>query len=141
MPVISYDYFPTPHLKNGKLIAIYTPVVALKLSANYKMYPYSIKCLVDSGADFNLFPADIGEKLGLKIKKGEKVEHIGIGNVGITAYAHPVKIFVKEYSFKSEIHFSYDHKIPLLGREGFFKYFKKVIFNQKDLKLDLKYCG
>lgn len=139
MSVISYDYIPIPHILNNKLIAIYSPIVSIRLSAHHKMYPYSIRCLLDSGADFNLLPADIGESLGLSIKRGNKIEHIGIGNVGIIAYSHPVKLFINAYSFKTEVHFSYDHRIPLLGRYGFFKYFKKIIFNEKSLKLDLEY--
>src|SRR3989344_5090342 len=90
MPVITYDYLPTPHIINGRLIAIYTPMVPIRLSASHKMYPYIIDCLLDSGADFNLFPAVVGEKMGLRIKKGRKTEHIGIGNIGITAYVHSV---------------------------------------------------
>lgn len=95
--------------------------------------------LIDSGADFNLFPADIADSLGITVRKGEKFEHMGIGNVGITAYSHKVKLFLDGYNFTTEAHFSYDHKIPLLGRIGFFKYFKTVTFNENDKKLQLKY--
>lgn len=139
MPVIAYDYLPKPYLINKKLTAVYFPIVPIRLSAYHKMYPREIRCIVDSGANFNLLPADIGETLGLNIKKGRKREHIGIGNVGIIAYGHPVKLFVKGYSFKTEVDFSYDHKIPLLGRHGFFKFFKRVTFNEKELRLNLVY--
>lgn len=103
------------------------------------MYPYGINCLVDSGADFNLFPADIGEKLGLKISEGKVKTHLGIGNVGITAYTHSVKLFLKDYNFKTEIDFSYDNKIPLLGSYGFFRNFKRIIFDEENLRLDFHY--
>lgn len=139
MLVISFDYIPRPYVNKNKLIAIYTPIIPIRVSANYRVYPYSINCLLDSGADFNLLPADIGEKLGLKITKGKKVEHIGIGNIGVAAYSHSVKLFVKDHTFKTEIHFSYDHKIPLLGRHGFFAFFKRVTFNEEDLRVDLEY--
>lgn len=139
MPIISYDYVPRPFMENGKLGAIYIPIIPIKLSANHKMYPRSIKCLLDSGADFNLMPADVGEKMGLNIKRGRKRQHLGIGNVGIVAYAHPVKIFAGGHSFTTEMDFSYDHKIPLLGRSGFFAYFKKIVFNEKSLQVDLHY--
>lgn len=64
---------------------------------------------------------------------------MGIGNIGITAYVHPVKIFIQAYNFKTDIHFSYDHRIPLLGRYGFFKYFKQVVFNERKLQVELEY--
>lgn len=139
MPVISFDYLPRPYVSKNKLIAIYTPIIPIRLSANYRIYPYSINCLLDSGADFNLLPADIGEELGLKITKGKKVEHLGIGNIGIVAYRHPAKLFIKNYMLKTEIDFSYDHKIPLLGRHGFFAFFKRVTFNEENLRVDLEY--
>lgn len=139
MPVIKYDYLARPHIEDNKLFAIYRAIISIRLSANHRMYPHVINCLVDSGADFNLMPADIGEYLGLTIKKGKKQVRMGIGNVGIIAYKHPAKIFVHGYDFKTHIDFSYDHKIPLLGRYSFFKYFKKIIFNEKELQLELEY--
>ncbi|HVF69257.1 MAG TPA: hypothetical protein VNA13_01695 [Xanthomonadales bacterium] len=139
MPVIKFDYFVRPSIENKKLIGIFSPIVPIRLSAQHKMYPDPINCFVDSGADFNLMPALIGENLGLNIKKGEKTTHIGIGNVGIIAYKHPVKIFVNGYSFRTFTNFSYDHKIPILGRYGFFDHFKKVTFNQKKFQLELEH--
>lgn len=139
MPIIKYDYIVSPHITNKKLIAIYSPIISIQLSSNHKIYPFPIDCLIDSGADFNLLPARIGESLGLSIKKGDKVTHMGIGSIGITAYSHPVKIYLGNYSFKTTVDFSYNHKIPLLGRYGFFRYFKKVTFHEKELRLELNY--
>jgi len=139
MPVIKYDYLARPHLDNGKLVAIYRPIISIRLGGNHKIYPHTINCLVDSGADFNLFPAHFGESFGLNIKKGKKVTHIGIGDVGITAYEHPVKLYLTNYHFNTTAHFSYDHKIPLLGRYSFFSFFKKVTFDQDKLMLTLQY--
>lgn len=139
MSVIKYDYLAFPFIKNGKLDVVYKPIVFIKLSANHKLFPWPIKCIIDSGSDFNLLPAKIGEDLGLKIKSGEKILHIGIANVGITAYKHPVKLYLDGYSFNTDIHFSYDHRIPLLGRHGFFNYFKKITFNENALQLELTY--
>jgi len=139
MPIIKYDYFPTPLVANKKLIAFYYPIVSIQLSGNHRIYFQPIKCVVDSGADFNLLPANIGEDLGFNIKKGEKVTHTGIGNITLVAYKHTVTLYLEGYKFKTDVHFSYDHKIPILGRDGFFKYFKKVTFNEKELRLELEY--
>ncbi len=139
MPIIEIDYLVKPQIVNKKIKPIYFPSVPIRISIDHKMFPYKIDCLLDSGADYNLFPADIGISIGINIKKGEKVEHIGIGNVGIMAYRHPIKIFLDGYNFKTEAHFSFDHKIPLLGRDGFFKYFHEIVFNEKAKKLNLHY--
>lgn len=139
MPLINYDYLARPSLYKKKLIVIYRPIISIRMSANNKLFPNVINCVVDSGADFNLLPAWIGESIGLNIRKGEKITHMGIANVGIVAYSHPVKIYLDGYNFKTDIHFSYDHRIPILGRHGFFKFFKRVTFNEKDLRLELEH--
>lgn len=137
MPIIKYDYIARPHVENGKLVAIYRPIISIRLGGNHKIYTQIINCLVDSGADFNLFPAYFAESLGINIKKGRKVTHIGIGDLSITAYEHPIKLYLPNYHFTTTTHFSYDHKIPLLGRYSFFSFFKKVIFDQDKLRLIL----
>lgn len=139
MSVIKFDYIAHPYFEDGKLDAIYRPMISIKLGANHKIFAHDIKCLLDSGADFNLLPADVGLSLGLNIKKGKKVTHIGIGDVGIAAYRHSVKIYLGGYNFNTSVDFSYDHKIPLLGRYGFFKYFKSVKFDEIDLRSILEY--
>jgi hypothetical protein len=75
----------------------------------------------------------------LQIKKGEKVTHMGIGNVGIDAYSHPVSFYVGSRKITTEAHFSYHQKIPLLGRDGFFKFFNSITFDEKNLLLKLDY--
>jgi hypothetical protein len=139
MSLMSFDYLPRPYLDGKKLKAIYQPIVMLRIGANHKIYPNDIECLVDSGADYNLFPADIGELLGINITKGKVREHIGIANIGIKTYTHPVNLYIRGKKLITEVDFSYDHLIPLVGREGFFRHFKQLIFNQKELRLDLEY--
>jgi hypothetical protein len=64
---------------------------------------------------------------------------MGIGGIGIVAYSHPVTLYIQEYKIKTDVHFSFDHKIPLLGRAGLFKYFKTVTFNEKELQVQFEY--
>jgi hypothetical protein len=139
MPISKYDYFLTPRIINKKLVPTYDPIIPIRLSANHKMYHSVINCFVDSGAVYNLMPASIGESLGLNIKKGVKHTHMGIGDIGIVAYSHPVTLYIQGYKTKTDVHFSFDHKIPLLGRTGFFKYFKTVTFNEKELQVQFEY--
>lgn len=139
MPVIEIDYLIRPQIVKKKLTAIYYPSVSIRMSTQHRIYPFIIDCLLDSGADYNLFPADYAKKLGIVVENGLKTEHMGIGNVGIIAYSHPVKLFLDSYSFKTEAHFSFDQKIPLLGRNGFFNYFKTISFNEKKKNLLLEY--
>ncbi len=139
MPQIKFDYFVNPLIVNKRLEAMYYPIISLRVSSQYKIYPNSLNCILDSGSDFNVMSADIAQSLGINTKKGEKVTHTGIGNINIIAYKHPVTFYLEGYKFKTEVHFSYDHKISLLGRHGFLKFFKKVTFNEKALQVELEY--
>lgn len=141
MPIIKYDYLGRPSLENSELIIIYRPIIPVRISNRNRIYPYTVNCFVDSGSDFNLMPADIAEKIKISVKKGEKVTHMGIGNVGIVAYSHPVTLYVEDYKIRTSVHFSFDHKIPLLGRYSFFKFFRRIIFNEKYLRLELEYIN
>ncbi len=139
MSKILYDYFVTPFISNKELVAIYYSILPIRLSSKYKIYHNSIRCIVDSGSDFNLFPAEIGEVVGISIKNGEKAAHKGIGDFKITAYRHTVTIYLEDYKFHTEVNFSYEHKVPILGRYGFFDRFKKIVFNESKLLLELHY--
>lgn len=95
--------------------------------------------MVDSGSDRNLFPAKLGESIGINIKSGNLRPILGIGkdNV-IDAYTHKIKIFIADRSFDSEADFSYEQQAPLLGRDGFFKFFKKVEFKEKNKTVEFR---
>lgn len=96
-------------------------------------------CLVDSDADKNLFPAEWGERVRIKIKSREEVIHYRIGKKDVKAYRHKVKPYIGGYNFETEADFSYEHQFPLLGREGFFKYFKRIIFHEKERFVELEH--
>lgn len=137
MSIISFDYYALPYVNNQKLLALYVPIIQVNISTHHTILAIEIKCVLDSGSDFNLFPAIVGEKLGINIMQGKKREHTGIGNNTIAAYEHTVKLFVHGYSFETKVHFSYKNKIPLLGRHSFFRFFKQVTFNEKALQVEL----
>lgn len=142
MPIIKFDYEARPIWldKKKKIIdALYTPIVQIRIAAHHKMYPRILECLVDSGSDYNLLPADIADLLGIKLKRGEEVEHIGIGDVGIIAYRHKVKLFIQKRNFETYVDFSRVNKFQILGRYAFFRFFKKVTFDEVKKRLELKY--
>ena len=63
-----------PYAKYGKVLR---PVIPVKLRNNGKEIEYHV--LVDSGADMCLFDAEIGEAIGIDIKKGILKTVFGVG--------------------------------------------------------------
>lgn len=94
-----------------------------------------IVALVDSGAIFSLFKAQIAEILGIALEKGKKLELSGIGGK-IKGYLHLVPVRVNGVKFECKIIFSKEmaENINLLGRDNFFLPFL-ITFNEKNQKI------
>lgn len=119
---------PTFDRTNKRVIHyISRALIRLRLEYNGKISPTPITCLIDSGCDNNLFPSSWGRSLGIKIENGAPANYIGIGKSSLEGYRHLVKIHIADsnISFKTIVDFSDEQQIPLLGRGGFFFYFKK----------------
>lgn len=141
MSVFTFDYLPLPRKdsKTGKIVdQIFIPVIPVRIIYNHQLYRNPINCLVDSGAERNLFPAFFAEKLGIKVKKGDPKTIFGIGGVKIEGFTHNVTLYINTLSFKSQIDFSYEQEVPLLGRIGFFDKFEKVTFQEKKGVVELE---
>jgi predicted aspartyl protease len=99
--------------------------------------------LVDSGADFCIFDAEIAEYLGIEVKSGKPLVFGGIQEVGskaATAYMHQIQLTIGGHTFTTSIGFSYDiakQGFGVLGQKGFFDHFK-VGFNLAKEKIELK---
>lgn len=138
---MKFAYFP--HLIVDKetdqvVEEAFYPIVPIRLCYGHKLFPALVNCMVDSGSDRNLFPAEWGERVGIKIKKGKLVKIQGIGNIEMEAYRHKVKIYIGLVNFYVEADFCYTQKQPLLGRNGFFNCFKKIIFNEEERVTELE---
>jgi predicted aspartyl protease len=136
----SFTYFPYPakDLKTKKRFEIFRPTVPIQISYNGSL-SWPFQGLVDSGSDRNLFPAQLGELIGIRVKEGEERPIEGIGGHIVKTYTHKITLKIHNYEFKTKADFSYRHEVPLLGRDGFFNFFKRIDFKEKKRTLDFKY--
>jgi len=115
---------------------MYRPFLAVVLTYSGKSSG-KVFCLVDSGADYCLMPASLGELIGIDIKSGTEREIIGIANQPARTYLHTVTMTVPNLaSVDMSVAFSYDLKYGVLGQEDFFKSFR-VIFERKRLQFQV----
>ncbi len=136
---LTYDYFKIPYReKNNEQIVkeTFIPFIPIRIAFGHKL-SLSFRALVDSGATRTLLPSALGRQAGIDIPSGKQVQVFGIGSKEIIAYTHKVKIYLGFMSFETEADFSFEQDIPLLGREGFFNLFQKVIFDQNFHQLQL----
>src|SRR3972149_5873374 len=87
--------------------SILKPLIPVKLTYNGREVIYS--ALIDSGADFCIFDAEIGEYLGIDTKSGIK---IGFGGIqergGAIARLSDALLFIGGPHFKAAVGFSSD---------------------------------
>jgi len=114
------------------------PVLPIVVKNNDKKLNYLV--LIDSGADHNIFHAEIGEELGIDIKKGKKLNFWGTSGEKQVAYYHHILIEVGGWEYKCYCGFSYEiEHLPygLLGQDDFFKQFR-IIFDYSKEQFEIR---
>lgn len=102
------------------------PVVPIKLKFKNQEIGYHV--LVDSGADMCLFSAEIGEAIGIDVKKGKQNIVVGVGGKQSIYYLHKVNIEIGGWEYEIEAGFMYNvvgnvMQYGLVGQKGFFDIF------------------
>lgn len=126
---MKFRYVKVPISPPTKFFGNYVlkPLIPIKISVGSLSINYA--ALIDSGADFCIFDADIGENLGLDIKKGEEIPFGGIEkSTGkqASAYIHEVILNVGGNEYPTKVGFSYDIAkggYGILGQKEFFDLF------------------
>lgn len=118
---------------------IYKPIIPIGISKLGISVRYAV--LIDSGADFCIFDAELGEYLGINIRQAAEIKFGGIQSLGgAKAYIHRVNIEIGGYDYRTDVGFSYDiarHGYGILGQKGFFDLFA-VNFNLTKEEIGLK---
>jgi len=122
---------------------MYSPRIRTVLSYEGKRQDVSFHSIVDSGADYCVFPANFGKSIGLDISKGDHLPSYGVGGKD-TLYFHKIRITVliegEAWDFNCFAGFSArldERGVGFLGRHGFFDLFEEVNFMQKKRKVML----
>ncbi len=122
-----------PYLRKGNQ---FFPVVDVTFLVPKR--PLAIKALVDSGATFSVFRAEVLEYLGIPLSNGKPIYLEGIGG-RILGYRHRIPVQVGTKRFPLSIIFSQEITVSfnLLGRDNFFREFL-VIFDERNRFVRLK---
>ena len=92
---MKFDYFKLPLAQRSDFFGstILKPIISFKISKGNQILQYA--ALIDSGADFCIFDAEIGEYLGLDICSGPKEMFGGIQEKGGSkAFLYECRIFL-----------------------------------------------
>lgn len=118
-----------PYYFNG---SDYYPVIPVVFVVGKKRI--RAQALIDSGATISVFGEETAEILGVEIEKGKKTILGGVGG-RIVGYIHKLRLRIAGKSFLCPIVFSREYLVSfnLLGRQEFFKRFKIVFEEKKNL--------
>lgn len=136
-----YIKFPLPSRSSYFGISLLKPIILVEITYSKREVRYS--ALIDSGADFCIFDAEIGEYLGIEIESGIKTGFGGIQERGgAVAHLHKVTLSVGGNEFDTNVGFSHDiakHGYGILGQKGFFDLFiVKFDYRNADVELNPK---
>ncbi len=106
------------------------PVIPVEISYKGRSVPYEV--LVDSGADFCIFDAEIGELLGINIADGEPQTVGGITGALETYYVHMVTLKVGGWPHPVKVGF-----LPNIARLGYGVVGQRGFFDIFVVKFDL----
>lgn len=113
---------------------ILRPVIPIGVSYQDRSIAYEV--LVDSGADFCIFDAEIGGVLGIDVESGERQSVSGITGVSEYYYVHPVTIIVGGWHYKIDAGFLPNigkYGYGVVGQKGFFDSFIVIFDLQKEV--------
>ncbi len=132
----AYEKFPVDNIGSFASRPVLTVVIENPITHRAIGY----KALLDSGADINIFPAEIAEILGLDMQSGKLYKFGGIGSAGHSSYVHKVNFIVGgSIKYETECAFSYEiSKIGygVLGQKGFFDHFViKFDYSKKEIEI------
>ena len=113
------------------------PVIQIDFDSPKGGFGYLV--LIDSGADYCIFHATIGEQLGLDIKKGKKLIFYGTSGQAQEAFFHTILFKIGGNNHKCAVGFSYDMNqlaYGILGQYGFFdKWRIKFEYDKENVEL------
>lgn len=129
------EVLPSPASRKTKKVL--RPIIPIILIYGKIIVGY--EALIDSGADYNIFDAEIADVLGIKLTAGNRRQVVGLGG-RIKGYEHGVNLRIGEYQYKTNVIFSKEippNSFGVLGNQGFFDQFdvgfslrkRKIILN------------
>jgi len=134
---MKFRYWKLPSYKT----TIPMPIIEVVLSPPSGGETFRYPCLVDSGAEYCYFHAKgIGrDLLKLVIEDGEAMDIKGIAGISLEGYLHKIHYKLGGWDFEAEVCFVPELKAPfgILGRAGFFDFFKVQFEHRKEI-IELK---
>jgi hypothetical protein len=124
---MKFHYRKYTFQKKSELLGQYAPRPVIKIHLVYEGQSVLCPAIIDSGADVCIFPADIGEQLGIDVRSGEKGFSTNLQTGAFEeTFLHRITLKIGEFYYPTIASFSYAPQrsnYAVLGQLGFFDLF------------------
>lgn len=138
---MKFPYQKTYHAADPRRPLIARPFLPVYLHGKTKSARAPFFALLDSGADYVLFPSDLAKEVGIDdITTGRYEPIAAITGQNAEVYYHDglsIQLLGDNRRLPTVIGFSDKIILPVLGR-SFFRHFKSVVFNEAKEEVELK---
>lgn len=130
----------------------YTKLPDLLKPGTYNWYPLVQICLrhdnkgrvmhalLDSGAIECIFPASVGEILGIDVRSGRPQTYFGLAQQATPGFQHTVRLQVTGFDHWITLDAGFiqsENVMPLLGQSGFFSHYS-IIFERFRYQVEIR---
>jgi len=114
------------------------PIIPISLRSGGKSLRY--EALIDSGADFSIFPTEIAKKLEVNLKKAKKIYFSSATGNLVQGILSKIKLDIGEEAFETSIVFAdLAEQTGILGQYGFFdKFIIKFDLRKEEIEIKEK---
>lgn len=114
---------------------ILRPIIPVSLQYKEKSIHY--EALIDTGADFCIFPIELAGILGIEFKKDATIYFSGVGAEPMKGYIADVLLTIGKEGMSTQVVFAEICSIRILGQRGFFDQFDvKLSYQKKTIEID-----
>ncbi len=111
---------------------ILRPIIPVSLKGKNKSVHY--EALIDTGADFCIFPLGLAKTLDIDLTKNSSLRFAGINGEPMEGFMGDIKIGLgKEYVFTKIVFAQTTNVVGILGQRGFFDHFDVKLSYQKQV--------
>lgn len=109
------------------------------MSLKYKQRSIHYEALIDSGADFCIFPIEIAQKLGMNLNNTRKIYFTGASGDLVRGLVGKIALQIGEITLKTKVIFAdLYNKSALLGQYEFFnKFIVKFDLQEEEIEVKL----
>lgn len=114
---------------------ILRPIIPISLQFKNKSIYY--EALIDTGADFCIFPIELADTLGIKLNPDKIIYFSGIDEQPVKGIIARVLLKIGEIKISTKIVFAESGSTRILGQRGFFDHFDiKLSYRKKTIEIE-----